>query len=325
MMQSLLLFEDSFPCWDEETFALAGEEPQSLIWLTERGLVEKRGDGCILTPEGETERLKCAQEMGVPALPIRPFDPDSALWNNGLYLLMDRAFVGQYGVKEFSVDEELPVVPNLSRGELWAEENGCVRYVWPQQPVVKSFLNRFPHWGVAARRTGAPGDGALRQWAEKEQVQTGFQRFNLVLRNRYDFELYRKEPRAPEDIFRMKDADRFFFVRTSDKSPDEIFDVIGRLHMFMLAQRRVYIPGYADIDSQEQENWTLLVLTADTEEELESVCHRFSREGKNLIEPANPLFIIGTSVERLRRQKTPEDTAYDWFCNHCRHIVRPDV
>lgn len=33
MDRALLLFEDKFPCWDEETFALVGENVSSLSEL----------------------------------------------------------------------------------------------------------------------------------------------------------------------------------------------------------------------------------------------------------------------------------------------------
>ncbi|MDO4560277.1 MAG: hypothetical protein Q4C86_04935 [bacterium] len=325
MENALLLFEDKYPCWDEETFTLVGEDPAALSRLADGGLLETAGGGYILTPKGDAERLEYAQEQYLPAYPIKPFDPAGALWNNRLYLLMERAFIGQFGVKEYSVNESLPVFPKLSRNELWKEEKGRVRYLWPEHPLVKNFLERFPQWGVAARQSAVPGDAAMWKWAGESGAEFCIQRFNLILRSRYDFELYRKTPHLPEDIFYMKDADRLFFLRTSDKSPEEIYDAIGYLHLFMLGQRRVYIPGYADIDSHEQENWTMLVLAADTEEELAAVYQRYVLDGKNLIEPANPLFIIGTSVERLRRQSEPEATVYDWFCDKSLHIVRPDV
>ena len=156
--------------------------------------------------------------------------------------------------------------------------------------------------------------------AEADEV-----RFNLILRSRYDFELYRKEAHLPDDLYYMKDADRLFFLRATGDNYDEIYDAIGKLHLFLLGQRRVYIPGYADIDSQQQENWTMIVMAADNERELEGVYERLSHDGRNLIDPANPLFIVGTSIERLRLQPKPEYTVYDWFCDCSVHIVRPDV
>ena len=46
--------------------------------------------------------------------------------------------------------------------------------------------------------------------------------------------------------------------------------------------------------------------------------------GHELIDPANPLFILGTSIERLRSQKEQNRTIYDWFQEEAVRIMRPD-
>ena len=53
MDRALLLFEDKFPCWDEETFVLVGENVSSLSELSGNGLLVKDGGGYILTEEGD--------------------------------------------------------------------------------------------------------------------------------------------------------------------------------------------------------------------------------------------------------------------------------
>lgn len=325
MDRALLLFEDKFPCWDEETFALVGENVSSLSKLAGDGLLVKDGEGYVLTEKGEKRRQECAKLHYLSALPIGEFDAEKALWNNRLYLLMERAFIGQFGIKEYSVNEALPSVPKLAREALWGVENGRVKYRWPESTLVRSFYEAFPKWGVGTRGTTPPGDAGMRRWMEENGAEADEVRFNLILRSRYDFELYRKEAHLPDDLYYMKDADRLFFLRATGDNYDEIYDAIGKLHLFLLGQRRVYIPGYADIDSQQQENWTMIVMAADNERELEGVYERLSHDGRNLIDPANPLFIVGTSIERLRLQPKPEYTVYDWFCDRSVHIVRPDV
>ncbi|HIT03322.1 MAG TPA: hypothetical protein IAC22_02360 [Candidatus Caccocola faecipullorum] len=327
MEQELLLFEDKFPCWDEETVALAGGDAASLCELEERGLLAEAGNGYVLTAEGEKKRVELAEESFLPVSPIGEFNAEKALWNNRFYHLMDcRAFTSLFplGLKEYTVDETLPFAPALSRKELWTREEGKTRYIWPEHKLVKSFLKRFPDWGVATRGKPVPGQAAMDEWLAESGAQAGAVNFNLVLRGRYDFQAYRGLERLPDDIFHLKDADRFFFLRTSDKTPEDIYDAIGRLHLFMLNQRRVYVPGYADVDAMDLENWTMLVLAADTEAELEEVAARYSADGQNLIAPAMPLYIIGTSVERLRRVHEPKAGHYDWFDEDTVHIVRAD-
>lgn len=327
MEQELLLFEEKFPCWDEETVALAGGEAASLRELVDRGLLAEAGRGYVLTAEGEKTRVKLAQESFLPVTHIGEFDAEKALWNNRFYHLMDcRAFTGLFpmGLKEYAIDETLSFSPALAREELWTRERGKTRYIWPEHKLVKSFLKRFPDWGMAARGKPAPGQAAMDRWRAESGARVGTVNFNLVLRGRYDFEAYRQLERLPDDIFHLKDADRFFFLRTSDKTPEDIYDAVGALHLFMLNQRRVYIPGYADDDSMDQENWTILVLAADTEAELEEVSARYAADGQNLIGPAMPMFIIGTSAERLRRMHAPKANYYDWFGEDTVHIVRAD-
>ena len=88
MTRSLLLFRESSPCWDEETFLLAGKAPHLLHELTAKGLLRKAGGGYVLTPEGDMERLRCADRLRLTAFAAEtPFDPKEALWNNRLRLL----------------------------------------------------------------------------------------------------------------------------------------------------------------------------------------------------------------------------------------------
>ena len=120
MTRSLLLFRESSPCWDEETFLLAGKAPHLLHELTAKGLLRKAGGGYVLTPEGDMERLRCADRLRLTAFAAEtPFDPKEALWNNRLRLLMGRAVLGRPGFNGYSLDEKIPVLPGLSRGGLW--------------------------------------------------------------------------------------------------------------------------------------------------------------------------------------------------------------
>lgn len=326
MTLPLLRFEDRFPCWDEETFSLAGEAPSALGALAAKGLLREAGGGYVLTPAGDRDRLKCAERLRIPAFAaIEPFDPAESLWNNRLCQLMRRAVRGRFGGVEYSLNEKLPILPGLSSGELWLRDgDGRVKYRWAEHPLIKSFLARFPRGDAAARQSAALGDAAMWRWAEAAGASFRVQSFNLVMRSRDGREPRRETPHSPADVFYMKDANRLFFLRTSGKIPAEIYDAIGLLHLFMLGQRRVYLPGFADVDSCGQENWTALVLAADGEEELTALRERYSFDGKNLIEPANPLFIIGTSVERLRKQDKPEDDVYGWLSGRSVGIAAPD-
>ena len=325
MERSILLFEPDFPCWDEETFALAGEAPSSIRELCGNGFLVPAEAGYVLSEKGEKFRQEQAKENYISALPIPKFDPLLSLWNNRLYLLMEHAFIGQFGIKEYSLNEALPVVPQLSEREILTIEDGKVKYIWNSSSLIKDFISEFPNSGVGSRHLTPPGENALNMWMEKNGAKRSYVCPNLLLRSRYDFELYRKTKVCDSDKYKMKDADRLFFFHVTEESIEDFYINLGKLHIFLLGQKRVYIPGYADIDSHDQENWTMAVAVADTESSLEKIASIISVQGKATIDPMPPLFIIGTSIERLREQEKPEDTVYDWFCDRTIHIARPDI
>ena len=106
---------------------------------------------------------------------------------------------------------------------------------------------------------------------------------------------------------------------------EDLLPLIGRLHVFLMEQRRIYVPGWFDIDREEQENWVLLALATDTEAQLASLTATLRAWGHDLIDPANPLYIVGTSIERLRAQREQKRTLYDWFQEETVRILRPDA
>ncbi len=75
MERSILLFEPDFPCWDEETFALAGEAPSSIRELCGNGFLVPAEAGYVLSEKGENFRQEQAKENYISALPIPKFDP----------------------------------------------------------------------------------------------------------------------------------------------------------------------------------------------------------------------------------------------------------
>ena len=238
--------------------------------------------------------------------------------------LLDRAFMTDWGIKEMTVGETFPVIPCLPDDEYFTVEGGHVRPLWTEAPLVKSFLEAFPNWGVAARKFPVPGQEALESWAAKHNAPRGALTLDFVLRSRADFNHYKNFEPLPTDRFKFYNADRLFAHRVPRRTED-LLPLIGRLHVFLMAQRRVYIPGWFDFDHEEQECWTLLALVTDTEAELERLTSVLRGWGHGLIEPARPMFIIGTSIQRMRNRKEQKRTIYDWFQEETVHILRPDA
>lgn len=325
----ILLFSPEFPCWDEETVRLAGDDPSSLVEMLEAGELAQRGGGYVLTSKGETMRRELAQSIYVPVADMgAPIDDERqverALEHNRMCLLLDRAFKQQWGVKEISYSEKFPVTPALADNEYFAfDAAGRACAIWPQHPLVMSFLETFPYWGVAARSFPARGQAGIDAWAKRAGARTAALQFDFVLRSHADFEHYRSFPPLRSDRFGFYNVDVMFALRCGE-DPHELLPVIGALHIFLMEQRRVYVPGWYDLDVDEQEDWTLLTLVTDSEAQLSDLTATLRDWGKALIEAACPLYLLGTSIERLRMQKEPKDTIYDWFQEETVRILRPE-
>lgn len=319
-----LLFDQDNSCWDQETLALAGEDPKKLEEIIQAGMAKTVGSGtaAILTEKGMEERARMGLEIGLPAAPYKAKDPLKALWRTKVQHLIDRSFAGRWGIKEFSVGESLPVVPFLQGEDLYSQENDSFKFNWEDHPSVKSFKERFHRWGMAARDFPAPGEEELTNWVKETGCPTGSVEVDVLLRSGYDFDHYRTMATCPTDRFKLQNVDRLFCFKANDL--EDILTKIGHIHLFMMGQRRVYIPGWIDLDSADQENWTMILLVTDDERELDDLQARLTPWEKALIEPARPLFILGTSLEKLRKIEEQKETIYDWFFYDLRHIARPD-
>ena len=332
MENLLLLFTEELPCWNHEAVSVAGESPEGLEPLTESGDLARLGAGYVLTPQGLLTRERVADELYLPLTPAGRIltdesEADELLGLNVMVQYMDRAFMTDWGIKEVTVRENFPIMPCLEDGEYFAFEGGRVKALWPSHELVRRFLEAFPNWGVSARKFPAPGAVALDLWAEKNSLRYGSLCVDFVLRARADFNHYKNYPQFESDKYKFLDADRLFVQKVRGE-PEGLLPFIGRLHIFLTEQRRIFLPGWFDIDHDQNEDWILLALVTDTEPELESLTKTLRSWGHELIDPVNPLYILGTSIERLRGQREQsrqKRTIYDWFQEEAVRIIRPDA
>ena len=329
MESLLLLFSPELPCWDEETVSLAGEDPDALRRLVESGDLSPLAEGHVLTPQGVTARERVSREICVPVAPMEAGPTDEAAARDALELcrmaqLLDRAFVTDWGIKETTLRETFPVVPCLGDGEWFTFDGDRVRATWTDAPIVRSFVEAFPHCGHEARKLSPPGQEGLDRWADRNDAPRGTLTADIVLRSRADFDHYRKFEPMESDRFSFVDVDPLF-VRRATGRPEDLLPFIGKLHAFLMGQRRVHIPGWFDFDRSDQESWTMLCLVTDGEAQLAELTATLRRWGPDLIEPARPLWLLGTSIERMRAQEGPRRTIYDWFQDETVRILRPDV
>ncbi|MBR1657566.1 MAG: hypothetical protein IJ697_03770 [Synergistaceae bacterium] len=329
MENLLLLFTSSLPCWDEETVRIAGENPEGLEALCSSGDLEVIGSSYVLTAKGLITREKTAEELFLPVTPAGKLITDPSLAHELLELnrmtqYLDRAFVTDWGIKEVTTREVFPIMPCLDDNEYFSFEGGKIKAAWPENEIVKKFLSDFPNFGVSARKLSAPDQSGLDEWAEKNNQRYGSLTVDFVLRARADFEHYRHYEQIDSDRYRFLDADRLFVQKVTGKAED-LLPFIGKLHIFLTEQRRIFLPGWFDIDHDENEDWILLAFVTDTERELEELTRTLRAWGHELIDPVNPLYILGTSIERLRGQKEQKRTIYDWFQEETTRIMRPDA
>ena len=326
----LLLFTHELSCWDEETVILAGEDPNGLRALAETGDLMPLASGYVLTPQGVRTREHVSREIGVPAPPVGEVIIDAerareALDLNLMAQLLDRAFVTDWGIKETTLRETFPVVPCLPDDEYFKFEDEKIRAIWPDAPLVDSFVQAFPNCDFEARKFPAPGQAGLDRWAEQNNAPRGTLTFDIVLRSRADFNHYRKFKPIEGDRFKFVDVDPLFVQKVPAGEPEMLLPLIGKFHIFLMGQRRVYLPGWFDFDHSDQEDWTMLCFVTDTEAQLDGLTVTIRRWGHDLIDPANPLYLIGTSIERMRNQKEQKRIIYDWFQEETVRILRPDA
>ena len=237
--------------------------------------------------------------------------------------LLDRAFMTDWGIKEVTTLETFPIMPCLKDDEYFAFDGERVKATWPEHDTVKRFLSDFPNVGVAARKFPAPAQNGLDEWALRNNLAYGELTVDFVLRSRADFNHYKNYPQFESDKYKFLDSDQLFAHKVTE-SPEELLPFIGKLHILLTLQRRIYLPGWFDIDHDENEDWHLLALVTDSESQLEDLTRTLRSWGHELIAPVNPLFIIGTSIERLRNQSQQKRTIYDWFDEDTVRILRPD-
>lgn len=94
------------------------------------------------------------------------------LERNRLEQFLDRAFMTDWGIKEVSVGETFPVVPCLPDDEYFALSDGRVRALWPEAPVVKSFLRLVPGGDRAHPAPRRPGRGRIGARTEHGPLRT---------------------------------------------------------------------------------------------------------------------------------------------------------
>lgn len=314
MESVMLLFDAGHPCWTMELAAMAGEDPASLEIMAGKGLLDSAADIYWLRPEGKDAYRKAARECFYNIPPGRkPFNPAQAVSRTLLELLLDRAIWGRWGIKEFRTGERLPYIQSRSGENLFDRTKDRLQWTYLNLPRIREFLELYP--APTGPGTTPPDLEEFRSWARQRQMPSGDLELDLLFLHHYDSLHFNDLPRQPNDRLRLFHSDRFYFRLLPSETPDleTLCDDLGRFHLFLLTQRRVFLPWYFDRDTTGYDavNWWFWV--TETEDHLGKLKAVLEPLSDSLVKPAHPLRLFGISMEALRRVEGKREYHWDLF------------
>lgn len=308
MSESLILrFSKDHPCWTGELLERAGEETTGLDALERRGILQSRGGIYWLSEEGRQVFSQISAELFLYEEPGDvPNDLARCLMTTELWLELERCNLQRGGLKRYLFRPRIPVRPALKREEVWSLDGERILWHYTRHPAVEEMTAAHPLPRPHERRPEIPDPQALGMWGALDPEP-----FipDLAFIANYDFESYLDFKGHPGDGMKLINADRFFFSAAPDMSSQ--LDEVGRFQRWLLELRHLRIPGYVDLDTQEQSsvNW-LIFLTEDQRTALD-IQAGLKRCGSTLIEPANPMEVWALSLEALRRCPSQREVIWD--------------
>ncbi len=321
----LLSFDGQYPCWTRPMLDMAGLDRRMADSLVGEGLLEFEREIYSLSAEGRGRFVEAAERYG---LPLQPGDPgpnrERSALRCDLMLLLDRRHLQRWGVKEYVAPFRF-AVPDLTGEDLFVlREDGLV-WRYPEAPAFERMAEDFPEMGAAARRRPPPSSEAVRAWVSANIPSLREAEFDLLYKSRYDFQAYAAFPQPPADPCRLFNTDRFLFSFMPPPVGENLsayLERVGEFHMFLTMLRRLYLPGYVDLDALDQDgvNWLLFAFAGEGE----------ARRCLELLEPvarflpgtATPLEIWSVSLEALRNYPGGQaETIWDIlpFASHAIH------
>lgn len=217
-------------------------------------------------------------------------------------LLLDKRHLQRWGLKEY-VSPFGFALPDLKRDELFVLDKGKPVWCYPDAPVFRRMAKDFPEMGSAARLHSAPGMEQIGMWLRVNAPELRRVEFDLLYKSRYDFQAYAKFPSLPADPCRLLNTDRFFFDFMPLPSPENLLrylERIGEFQMLMTMLRRLYLPGYVDLDAMDQNGVNWLLFAFERDEDAERCVKLLAPISEALPGPAAPLELWSVSLQGLR-------------------------
>lgn len=308
----LLLFDADHPCWDSQLVGLAGEDPEVLLTLVREGFLIPLGRGYCLAPKGREVFRKLASESFLQASPGEVSDDlGRDLARNRLELLLDRAFLGRWGHKEMHPRARLPLFPDIQGETLLSGRPGNWEWTYTDDPLYRAFDRAFPDYDAAAP---PPSMESFEVWKDEHSAREGELEVDLLLVHRYDFEIYMKYAAQPNDRLGFFNTDRFVFRLVGEDFRErmrKMVEDVGRVHLALQLQRRVLLPWYFDVDSEEQDSVFWWFWVTETEGEARELVQLFRPLGSMLIGQARPFEVWALSMEALESVGQRRETLWD--------------
>ena len=307
MYESLITrFTEDHPCWTESMLRRVGEDAAGLDALAEDGMLVSSGGFYWLSEAGRLAFSKIAAEMFIYERPgAAPDEPAVCALTTGLWLELERCNLQRWGLKRYLFRPGLPVRPKMKRSEVWGIDNrGGVIWLYLDNPDIRGVIEG--HVPTASERRVEPASDAFLKW---QALPCEAFMPDLIFLANYDFENYLDFKGHPLDELKIINTDRFFFSAARDM--DARLDVIGRFHRWILEQRYLRVPGYFDVDTQEQSSVSWLIFFTETQSEALGAQSELMAFGTELIEPANPMEIWTLSLEALRECPPRREVIWD--------------
>ena len=322
-MESLITrFDTENPCWTSDVLARAGEDASLLPQLVNDGILHLEDEVYSLTETGAQEFERLSEEMFLGVKPgAAPADRKKSAARSRLRLLLDEAHSQRWGMKKYLSGVSLDVYPKLSREETFSLADGKLEWKYDESPVCKKMKDEVPTAFIDSRRTDMVPPEKLAAWLAANAAEPGNLDVDLLYLCYYDFMQYRDFTGHPNDPLKLINTDRFLFVFPEDDIAANV-ETVGKFHLWLNGLRRLFIPGYVDRDTQEQDSVSWLVFTTETESEAKALAEQLGAFGEELVLAANPCEVWTMSFEALENLDAKRELIWELLPDICHHAQR---
>lgn len=323
----LLLFDESHPCWTSRMFELAGQDVSASESLLREGVLQKENDVYCLTSAGAERFRQVAEESFLPlrAGVAEPgADKNREADRSLLQQLLDKRHLQRWGLKEYCRPFRFEI-PDLKGNELFTFEGGKPNWHYPDNSAFGQMQKDFPATGMAARTEPAPDAARVAEWMASFMPKRRTVTADLLYKSRYDFQAYAHFPKLSADPCDMLNADRFFCFFAPPPAPENVnamLTTLGEYQMYLTMLRHMYLPGYVDRDSLDQDGINWLIYVYAREEDALRCADLLSPFGQSLAGPAAPMEIWSLSLQALYEHEGTGESVFDLLPFVARPILR---